>query len=76
MAGRLDTSRPVSREVRHVIADAEAVAVEWTTRATTRDGTAYENDYAFVFEVRDGLICAVREYFDTAKAHRVLFGTT
>ena len=31
-----------------------------------RDGSPYENDYAFVFEVRDGRISAVREYFDTA----------
>jgi uncharacterized protein len=76
MMGRLDASRPVSREVKRVIADADAVAVEWTTRATARDGSAYENDYAFVFEVRDGRICAVREYVDTAKAHRVLFGPT
>jgi uncharacterized protein len=75
MMGRLDTSRPVTREVKRVLADGDAVAVEWTTRATTRDGAAYENDYAFVFEVRDGRIGAVREYFDTARAHRRLFAT-
>ena len=33
----------------------------------------YENDYAVVFEVRDDRITAVREYFDTAYAQRVLF---
>ena len=31
------------------------------------DGSPYENDYAFVFEVREGRISAVREYFDTAR---------
>ena len=73
MLGRLDASCPVVRDVRRVIADGDAVAVEWTTRATTRDGRPYENEYAFVFEVRDGLICAVREYLDTARARRILF---
>ena len=73
MMGRLDPSRPVVRDVKRVLADGDAVAVEWTTRATARDGSPYENDYAFVFEVRDGRISAVREYFDTARAQRVLF---
>jgi hypothetical protein len=74
MMGSLDLSRPVTREVKRVLADGDAVAVEWTTRATTSAGASYENDYAFVFEVREGRISAVREYFDTAKAHRLLFG--
>jgi ketosteroid isomerase-like protein len=76
MMGSLDPSRPVTRDLKRVLADGDAVAVEWSTRATARDGSPYENDYAFVFEVREGRICAVREYFDTAKAHRILFGGT
>ncbi len=76
MMGRLDAGRPVTREVKRVLADGDAVAVEWTTRATTRDGASYENDYAFVFEVREDRIHAVREYFDTAKADHILFGAS
>jgi uncharacterized protein len=73
MMSRLDISRPVVRDVKRVIADGDAVAVEWTTRATTRSGHFYENEYAFVFEVRDGRISTVREYFDTTRARRILF---
>jgi uncharacterized protein (TIGR02246 family) len=73
MMQRLDAGRPVVREVKSVIADGDAVAVEWSTRATARDGSGYENDYAFVFEVEGDRIRAVREYVDTAKAQSILF---
>jgi ketosteroid isomerase-like protein len=73
MLERIDPSRPIVREVKRILADADAVAVEWVVRATARDGAAYENEYAFVFEVQGELIRAVREYFDTATAGRVLF---
>jgi hypothetical protein len=73
MMERLDPSRPVVRDIKRVLADGNAVAVEWTTRATSHDGSAYENDYAFVFEVEGDRIRAVREYVDTAKVGRILF---
>ena len=73
MMARLDTSKPLSQEVSSIVADGETAVAEWTSRATTRDGQAYENDYAVVFVVRAGKIVAVREYFDTAYAQRVLF---
>jgi ketosteroid isomerase-like protein len=70
---RLDTSKPLSQEVSCIVADGETAVAEWTSRATTRDGQAYENDYAVVFIVHAAKIVAVREYFDTAYARRVLF---
>lgn len=73
MTARLDATRPLSQTLHRVVADGDTAVAEWTSRATTATGAAYENDYAVVFEVRDGLIAAVREYFDTAYAARVLF---
>jgi uncharacterized protein len=73
MTARLDTSKPLTQELKHVIADGDLAVAEWTSRATTRDGDRYENDYAVVFQVRAGKIAAVREYFDTGYAQRVLF---
>lgn len=52
------------------------VVVEETMRATLANGNPYANDYCFVFEVQDGLICRVREYMDTARGHRDVFGGT
>jgi ketosteroid isomerase-like protein len=57
-------------EVTRSLADGDHVAVEWTSRARTRDGAPYENHCAGVFTVRDGKIRAVREYMDTHYAHK------
>ncbi|MER5829223.1 nuclear transport factor 2 family protein [Streptomyces sp. NPDC002130] len=54
--------------------DGERVVVEETMTATLADGSPYANDYCFVFELRGGLIHRVREYMDTPKGHRLLFG--
>lgn len=76
MMARLDTGQPLSQELTGLVADGTTAVAEWTSRATTTTGAAYENDYAVVFEVRGQEIVAVREYFDTAYAGRVLFGGT
>lgn len=55
-------------------ADGERVIVEETMTATLANGNHYANDYCFVFELRDGLIHRVREYMDTARGHRLIFG--
>jgi hypothetical protein len=73
MLARLDPSRPVTQDLKGLVADGDTVVAEWTSRATTKDGRDYENDYAVVFVVRGEKIAAVREYFDTGYAQRVLF---
>lgn len=52
----------------------ERVIVEATMTATLANGNHYINDHCFVFELRDGLIHRVREYVDTARGHRMIFG--
>ncbi|MGW4125349.1 nuclear transport factor 2 family protein [Nocardia sp. NPDC004711] len=54
--------------------DGDRVIVEETMSATLANGNRYSNDYCFVFELRDGLIHRVREYMDTARGHRDVFG--
>lgn len=55
-------------EVRGVHGDGDTVVVELVNRSTTAGGRPYENEYCFVFELRDDKIHAVREYVDTQKA--------
>ena len=55
-------------------ADGDQVVVEETMTAKLANGNHYANDYCFVFELRDGLIHRVREYMDTARGHRLIFG--
>jgi ketosteroid isomerase-like protein len=64
----------VSAEFRGFYADGDIVVIEQRLRATLATGNAYENDYCFILELEDGLIGRVREYMDTAKGNRMVFG--
>ena len=64
----------VSLEITGMIAEGDNVALQWTSRARTLDGSPYENDCIGVFTVRDGKIRSVREYMDTHYAYRALTG--
>ncbi|MFF2654911.1 nuclear transport factor 2 family protein [Streptomyces sp. NPDC058045] len=48
---------------------------EANVAAVLADGGRYDVDHCFVFELRGGLIHRVREYADTARAHRMVLGT-
>ena len=63
----------VAVDFRGFYLDGDRVIVEETMTATLASGRPYSNDYCFVFELRDGLIHRVREYMDTARAHRDIF---
>jgi ketosteroid isomerase-like protein len=55
-------------------ADTDVVIVEYRMTATLRDGRPYDNDYCLIFELKDGRIHRVREYMDTLRGHRMIFG--
>lgn len=57
----------------NAFADGEQVLAEWTSKATARNGAAYDNRCAGIFTVREGRIVSVREYADTLHVVRSLF---
>lgn len=57
-----------------VIVDGEAVAITMTSHAVAKNGKAYDNDYALMFKVRNGLIYWAREYPNTSVVSEVLAG--
>jgi ketosteroid isomerase-like protein len=63
----------VTIELVSAIADGDRVAAEWTSRATSRNGTSYHNRNVGIFTVRDGKIVSVREYTDTLHVAQALF---
>ncbi|MFI9202890.1 nuclear transport factor 2 family protein [Streptomyces sp. NPDC053048] len=66
--------RDVAVTFHGVHADSERGIAEASVTATLANGNHYSNDYCFVFEFRDELIHRVREYVDTARGHRMIFG--
>jgi ketosteroid isomerase-like protein len=71
--GRLFTNDVIS-ELRGIYADGDVVIVESRLRATLANGRHYDNDYCFAFELEDGRVTLMREYMDTAKGYRMIFG--
>ncbi|WP_417609857.1 nuclear transport factor 2 family protein [Parasphingorhabdus sp.] len=55
-----------------IIADGDHVVVLAKGDAETVEGNRYDNDYCFVFRMRDGKIVEVREYMDTILADKAL----
>ncbi|MCK1734900.1 nuclear transport factor 2 family protein [Bradyrhizobium sp. 138] len=85
MRGSHDIARFIAHEMhkmfanidiafRGVYADGDVVIVEERMRATLPGGKPYENDYCFVFTVAGDRIRQVREYMDTRKGWRMVFG--
>ena len=68
-----DPATPMQVDVREMVAEADRVCAQLVIRARTAKGEDYENHYHFAFQLRDGKICAVREYVDTLYAQRKLF---
>jgi hypothetical protein len=63
----------INIEITGMVAEADQVVVQWTSRAQTRAGRAYENGCIGVFTIAGGQIQHVREYMDTLYAHDVAF---
>jgi ketosteroid isomerase-like protein len=68
-----DASVPFAIEIEQMVAEGDWVAVQMVMAARTAKGADYRNHYHFAFRVRDGRICAVKEYVDTLYAQRMLF---
>jgi ketosteroid isomerase-like protein len=65
----------ITIEVTGMVAEADRVVMQWTSRARTRSGHDYENGCIAVFRIGNGQIQEVREYMDTLYASDVAFAT-
>ena len=62
--------------VTELIGEGERVVALGRGDAKTVFGLRYDNDYCFVFTVRDGLITRVEEFLDTALIETAAYGKT
>lgn len=60
----------------HVVTAGEWIVVEAEGTGQLSDGTEYRNRTAFFYEVHDGLVRTVREYFDTGHVASLFEGLT
>ena len=68
-----DISKPFALEVRRMIVDGGVAVVQQRLTATAKaTGLPYDNQYCWVYEVRDGKIVMIEEYADTLVASRIM----
>lgn len=64
-------SGPPVTEIGSVTETADRIWVEARVTGRSKAGEPYENDLAYVFDVAEGKITAVREYLDTIAAQEI-----
>jgi uncharacterized protein len=69
---KTQTKNGVDFRVLNLTAEADRVAAEVEGYTTFANGTAYNNQYHFLFFIRSGKITKMKEYFDTKLADAVL----
>jgi hypothetical protein len=62
---------PAVITIHGMVAEGDMVAVTGESHGVSNKGRNYNNEYHFLFEVRDGKVQTVKEYCDTAHAKRV-----
>ena len=68
-----DLSKPFALEIRRMIADGDVAVVQQRLTATAKaTGADYDNQYCWVYEVRDGRIAVLEEYADTIVAGKAM----
>ena len=68
-----DIGKPFALEVRRILADGDVAVVQQRLTATAKaTGQPYDNQYCWVYTVRDGKITHMEEYADTLLASRVM----
>jgi hypothetical protein len=58
--------------IRSLLADGDQVALQYEMRCRAANGSEFRQEYVFVFEVRDGRIATIWDYYDTLELERVV----
>ncbi|RJF90603.1 nuclear transport factor 2 family protein [Sphingomonas cavernae] len=66
-------SEPFQYSVKSLTAEEDRVVAEVHGAGTLVSGEAYENDYAFVFRIRDGQIASIAEHTNVALVREKLY---
>jgi len=64
----------ITLSVDEIIGDGDRIVVLSQGKSKTTLGNPYNNEYAFVFGIRDGKICEIIEYMDTVLVETAAYG--
>lgn len=68
-----DISKPFNLEIRRMIVEGDVAVVQQRLQATAKaTGRSYDNQYCWIYTVRDGKIVEMEEYADTLVAGRAM----
>lgn len=68
-----DLAKPFNLEVRRMVVEGPVAVVQQRLQATAKaTGSAYDNQYCWIYEVRDGRIVNIEEYADTMVAAKAM----
>lgn len=65
-------AEPYRRTITHLLAEGDWVVARAEGKVSTRRGDRYDNQYCFLYRIREGQIQEIVEYGDTALIERVL----
>jgi ketosteroid isomerase-like protein len=71
-AGEIYDVPTIEVEIRNLLADGDWVVLQYLMRCRAANGNAYEQEYVFLFEVRDGCIATIWDYYDTLQVSRLV----
>jgi ketosteroid isomerase-like protein len=68
-----DLKQPFALEIRRMVVEGPVAVVQQRLTATAKaTGLPYDNQYCWIYEVRDGRIVDIEEYADTVVAARAM----
>ena len=59
-------------EIRNLLADGDWVVLQYELRCRATNGNDYSQEYVFLFEIRDGLITTIWDYYDTLQVTQLV----
>jgi len=71
-AGEIYDVSTIEVEIRNLLADGDWVVLQYLMRCRAVNGNPYEQEYLFLFEIHDGRIATIWDYYDTLQVARLV----
>jgi ketosteroid isomerase-like protein len=71
-AGEIYDVPTMQVEIRNLLADGDWVVLQYLLRCRAANGNDYEQEYVFLFEIRDGRITTIWDYYDTLQVSQLV----